>query len=468
MDSTPALGSGNTDHVPITPEGKRAVWAGAIGSLLEMYDFALFGAATALVFSPLFFTSVSPSAAILASFATFAVGILARPIGAVAISHFGDKVGRKPALIATILLMGVATSMIGLLPTYSQVGIWAPVLLVVCRLLQGIGAGAEFSGSITFIVEHAPRRQRTYYSSFGAAAFAMGIALATLTFLAVSWMPEDAFLSYGWRIPFLFGAVIFVVAYLIRKNLTETPAFVAAEEKADEERKHKLPIVELFRERGGNVFYGTVALTSIHATSYILSTYALTYIAKTLGMPSWVGLTATTIATVLAAILIPQFGKLGDIYGAHRVMAAGALFGAAAVIPYFLLLDTRQPALIIAATALAYSIGYSAMVAGHGAFLARLFDTRTRYTGISVTRELNSSIIGSTAPLIAAFLVQINNGSPWWLATYLIAAGVVSLIAIVMATRQSRSAMFDDDMSNIRSSTPAATGPTSPENMTVA
>lgn len=443
----------------LSPAGRRAVIAGSIGTVIEYYDFALYGAAAALVFSPLFFPNVSPTVGLLASFATFAVGFVARPLGGLIIAHFGDKLGRKPALLATIIMMGVATVGIGLLPTYETIGIWAPILLVLLRLVQGMGAGAELAGAFTMIIESTPAHRRTFYVSFGSAALSAGLTLASLVFLAVSALPRDVLLGWAWRVPFLASVLIFAVALFIRRRLEETPEFVAAQEAADSaQRKRRVPVVELLRERKREVIIGFFAMTGVGVFSYVLNTYILTYLTQNIGLSRPVALTATICATGFGVVVVPFMGRLGDAFGPGRVFLAGSLFSAVAIVPLFLVLDTADPVLAVVMLTAVYVIGWGAMSGCHGPFLAALFEPRYRFTGLSLTREVNSGVFSGTAPFVAAALVGLGAGRPWYLVLYMIlACGVVTPIAILAGLR--RPAQLDELPKRADGQAPVGSGP---------
>ena len=423
----------------LSPNGRRAVLAGGIGTALEYYDFALYGAAAALVFGPLFFPNVSPTIGLLAAFGTFAVGFVGRPVGALVISHFGDRYGRKPALLATMVIMGVATIGVGLLPTYASIGLAAPILLVALRLLQGMGAGAEFSGVTTMIIESTPTRRRTFYSSFGSAAYSVGLTIAALVFLSISALPRDVLLGWAWRIPFLASAVIFALAIWIRRRLEETPEFVAAAEARNTVPTQRLPIITLLAERRREVLIGFFAITGSGVFSYVMNTYMLSYLTQNVGLSRPLALGTTICMSAVGAVIVPFLGRLGDLFGPGRMLLAGALFSAVAVVPLFLLLDTADPVVVIVSLTVVYVLGWGTLSGCHGPFLADLFEPKFRLTGMSLTREMNLAVFGGTAPFVAAALVGAAGGRPWYLALYLvIVCGIVTPTAILIALRHPR------------------------------
>ncbi|HEY3502122.1 MAG TPA: MFS transporter [Actinocatenispora sp.] len=409
-----------------TPEQiRRATLAGAVGTVIEWYDYALYGAASALYVGPLFFPNSSPTAATLAAFATFAVGFFARPLGGVVISHFGDRIGRKPALVATIALMGGSTVLMGLLPTYHQVGVLAPILLVALRVLQGFGAGAELAGATTMISEYVPANRRGFFTSIPNAATAVGLSLATVAFLGVQGMSASSASAWGWRVPFLASVVIFAVAMLIRRSLAETPEFTATAGTPT-----NAPIVRLFRERPKQVLLAFLAVTGHNANAYVLNTFALSYLTGTLHMSDGAGLAAVLVAGVVAVASTPLFGRWADRRGSATVFAFGAAFVAVAAFPFFLLLDTRNVVVVVLTMSAGYGVGFGAMAGAQGAFLADLFDTRYRFSGIAVAREANGMLVAGPTPFIAAALVSAAGGRPWLVATFLVVCAAITLAAL--------------------------------------
>ena len=411
---------------------RRAVTAATIGTVIEWFDYALYGAAAGLIINKLFFPQFSASAGVLAAFATFAVGFFSRPLGGVLISHVGDRFGRKPALIFTVALMGLSTVAMGLLPTYAQVGVLAPILLVILRLLQGFGAGAEYAGAVTLVVEYVPAERKAYYTAYLQAATIVGIMLATLMFLLVSALPEESLLSWGWRIPFLVSALLIFVALYIRKNLDETPEYVAAMERAAERRQEaRIPLGELLTKSPREVIFGFLSVTGHNANVYILSAFSLSYMANTLGMSRTGSLTAVMIATLVGVVLTPPVGAIADRIGHAKVYLFGAVFVFLFAFPMFALLDTKNIVLATIALSIGYGVGFSGLASAQGAFLAGLFPTRYRFSGIALTRELNSVLIAGPTPFIASALVSAGGGKPTWVVVYLMLCCAVTAISII-------------------------------------
>ncbi|HAL38515.1 MAG TPA: MFS transporter [Polaromonas sp.] len=410
---------------------RRAVVAATVGTLIEWYDYALYGAASGLIISKLFFPQLSQINGVLAAFATFAVGFFARPLGGVVISHIGDRYGRKPALIFTISLMGGATMAMGFLPTFAQAGIVAPILLVLLRLLQGFGAGAELAGAITLVAEYAPPARRAFYTAIPNAATVGGIMLATLVFLAISSAPDEALFTWVWRIPFLLSGLLFVVALYIRNRLDETPEYVAAMAKMNERHsERKVPISELVKNSPKELFFGFLAVTGHNANAYILGAFALSYMTNTLGMTRTDGLLIVSISVFFGIVGAPLMGVLADRIGSAKVFMAGAAFAFVMAFPLFQLLDTKNFAYATLGMSLAYGISFGCMAGAQGAFLANLFPARYRFSGIAIARELNGVVIAGPTPFIAAALVAYAGGRPTLVAVFVMACSALTIVSV--------------------------------------
>ncbi|MGU7771713.1 MFS transporter [Burkholderia sp. MR1-5-21] len=418
-------------------EIRRAVTAATVGTVIEWFDYALYGAAAGLVINRLFFPNFSAVGGVLAAFATFAVGFFARPLGGVLLAHVGDKYGRRPALILSIALMGIATVGLGALPTFAQLGVGAPLLLVLFRLIQGFGAGAELAGAITLVAEYAPPNRRAFYTAFPGAAPVAGIALATLCFYAVSRLPEPALLGWGWRLPFLGSGVLFLVALYIRRKLDETPAYVAAMAKADAKRsEHAVPLRELVVKSRRELMLGCLSITGHNANAYILSAFALSYMTNSLGMARVDSLLIMVISCVVAVVFTPIMGALSDKIGHGRVFSFGAAFAMLFAFPFFNMLSSKDFATAALAMSIGFGVSFSAMAGAQGAFLTNLFPTRYRFSGLAIARELNGVLIAGPTPLIAAYLVSLNAGRPYLVATYLLVCCAVTIVAIRCAGKK--------------------------------
>jgi MFS transporter, MHS family, shikimate and dehydroshikimate transport protein len=406
----------------------RVVAASFIGTTIEWYDFFLYGTAAALVFNKLFFPTLNPFVGTMAAFGTYAVGFFARPVGGIVFGHFGDRMGRKSMLVTTLTLMGFATFLIGVLPTYDQVGVAAPVLLVILRFVQGFGVGGEWGGAVLMVVEHGHRGRRGFYASWVQAGVPAGLLLANAVFTLFSLLPNDAFLSWGWRIPFLVGIGLLAIGLFIRLSIYESPLF---ENVRDRKQQAAVPLFEVLKRYPRNVLLAMGARMAENGGFYVFSVFVLTYATDTLKVPQTVALNCLLIATVFQFVAIPTFGTLSDAIGRRPVYLGGAVAMAAIAFPFFWLVDTTTPVWICAAISVAL-IAQSAMYAPQAAFLSELFGTDVRYTGASIGYQLSSPLAGGLAPLICVWLLRWANGS-WGVALYLIALSAISMISVWLA-----------------------------------
>ena len=429
--------------VPSPTRLRHVMLAAGIGSALEWYDFFIYGMASALVFGQLFFPKYDPTVATLASFATFAVGFLARPFGGLFFGHFGDKWGRKPMLVATLLLVGGSTFAIGLLPTYAQVGIWAPILLLVLRLLQGFGAGAEYGGAVIMAVEFAPEGRRGLYGAFAPMGTTAGNALAGLTFWLVGFLAKDELLTWGWRIPFLGSLVLLALGVYIRAKVTETPVFQEARAKRP---PLKLPALEAVRRSPRNFFVVVGARLAENALGYLYPVFGLSYLITTLHVPRDVAIFSVICGNVALVCGLVFFAWLSDRIGRRPVYIFGALFSAACAFPFFLMVGTLNPVLIALAFVIEMGIGSGAMFGPQAVYFAELFGPRLRYSGFAFARELGSIIAGGPAPLIAATLVAWMAGAPWGVCVYVIAISLVTAFAVWCGPETYKSDIRADDV----------------------
>ncbi len=413
--------------------------ASLVGTALEWYDYFLFGTAAALIFNELFFPAQDPLTGTLLAFATFGVGFGARPIGGLVFGHYGDKIGRKTMLVITLIIMGVATCAIGLLPTYAQIGIWAPILLVVLRLVQGFGVGGEWGGAVLMAVEHAPAGKRGYYGSWPQMGVPAGLILSTVVFTIFQAMPEEQFLAWGWRIPFLLSVVLVAVGLYVRLRLMESPAF---QEVDDTDTEAQMPIVEVFRTYPRNILIAMGARVGDNMLFYIFSVFALTYVTEELGLPESTALIGVMIGATIEFFLIPFFGALSDRIGRRPVYMGGAIFCMLFAFPYFWLLNTEAPALIWLAISLSLFVGHAAMYAPQASFLSELFGTRVRYSGASIGYQLAPIVGGGIAPFIAVALLAWT-GSYWPIAVYMIGMAAITVVSVYLATETSFAEISD-------------------------
>lgn len=408
----------------------RAVGAAALaGSALEWYDFFLYGAAAALVFSQVVFPNSSPVAGTMQAFATYAVGFLIRPLGGMFFGNLGDRVGRKRVLVITLMLMGAATVGIGLLPGYATIGIWSPILLVILRLLQGFGAGAEYGGAAIMAVEHADPKHRGLQGSWPAIGVYVGLLTSSGAFAAVSALPQEQFISWGWRLPFLASILIIVLGLLIRSKLAETPAFERLESS---QQKVKMPVGHMLRKEWRPLLIVIGAICAQNGVSYTYQTFSLTYITDYLHLPKGLGLTGVSVAACVALVVTPLFGALSDRIGRRPVFIGGAVFSGLFAFPFFILLGTKVTGLVLLAMVVGIAIGIGAMFGPQGAFFAELFSTRVRYSGFGMGREIGGAVVGGFAPLIAVALLEWSGGY-WSVCLFLISTCVVTVVAVAMA-----------------------------------
>jgi MHS family shikimate/dehydroshikimate transporter-like MFS transporter len=410
---------------------RKVVLASFVGTTIEWYDFFLYGTAAALVFNELFFPGSSPTIGTLAAFGTFAVGFAARPIGGIVFGHFGDRVGRKSMLVISLLIMGIATFLIGLLPTHASIGILAPILLVVLRFAQGIGVGGEWGGAVLMSVEHAPKGKRGFYGSFPQMGVPAGLLLSTTVFALVqSTTSEAEFMAWGWRIPFLISIVLIGVGLFIRLRVLESPAFQQVKDSGTRASK---PIVEVLKNHPRSVLVAMGMRVAENGTFYILTVFVLAYGEDTLDLSRGTMLTGVIIAASIGLVTIPLFGRLSDRFGRRPVYMAGALVSLAWAFPFFMLLDTKEPILIWLAIVVGVNLGHDLMYGPQAAYFSELFGTRVRYSGASLGYQLASVFAGGFAPLIAVALLAAGGGSPTLVAGYMAVMALITVVATYFA-----------------------------------
>ncbi len=435
MESVGGEGVGSSSSIT------KVATASFIGSAIEWYDFFLYGTAAALVFPALFFPGFSELAGTLAAFATFGVAFVARPIGGVVFGHYGDKVGRKAMLVITLLIMGLATFFIGLLPSFDSIGVWAPILLVVLRFAQGFGVGGEWGGAALMAVEHAPSGRRGFYGSWPQLGIPAGLLLSTAAFSAVSALPDEQFLGWGWRIPFLLSIVLVGVGLFIRLKIMETPSFSRVKETHTEAR---MPIVDVFRVYPRAVFLAAGARFADNVLYYVFATFVLTYTTTQLGLPRSAALIGVLIAAALELITMPAFGSLSDRIGRRPVIIGGALVMMLISFPFFWLVDTGNTLLIWLAIVLALSVSHAAVFGPIAAFFAELFGTRVRYSGTSVGFQLGALVAGAPTPFIATALLAWSGGDPWPISLFALLAGLVTLVSVLLAAETFRTDLEEE------------------------
>lgn len=425
---------------------KRAAIASLVGTAVEWYDYFIFSTASALVFGQLFFPNdEDPIIGTLSAFAVFGVGFVARPFGGIVFGHFGDKFGRKAALVTTLMMMGISTFLIGLLPTTEQIGILAPILLVILRLVQGFGVGGEWGGASLVAVEYAPEGKRGAYGSFPQIGNAVGLVMSTGIFAIVSTLPDDQLHSWGWRVPFLLSAVLIAVGLFIRFKLTETPTFQAAQEKLEREaaevkKQERMPIVELFRRFRRPLLLAMGMRFGEAVFGYIILTIGLTYAENYTDIPRTQVLIASTVAAALAIYTYYFFGKLSDRIGRRGVFILGSAVAILVSFPFFWVLDADAVILMYVFYAGAYAIGVGAVYGVEPSFFAELFGTKVRYTGLSLAAQVPSILIGLW-PMVSTALFAATDGDPWPIALITVVAAAIGLVCAWLAPETNKADM---------------------------
>ncbi|TGD96889.1 MFS transporter [Methylobacterium nonmethylotrophicum] len=417
---------------------RKAALASWIGSAVEYYDFFIYGTAAALIFPKLFFAPDNPQAAAIASFATFGVAYITRPLGAVALGHIGDRFGRKKVLTFTLLLMGLSTFMIGCLPTYDQLGILSPILLVIARLLQGISAAGEQAGANSMTLEHAPADRRAFFTSFTLSGTQAGLILATLVFLPVTQLPEAQMLSWGWRIPFFLSAVVVAVGFWVRRTLPETPVF-EKEQQAHAPETEGLPVAILFRTQWADVLR-VIFAALVSVVSTIFSVFTLSYAVNTMQIDRSTMLTVLILANVVALGAIPAFAALSDRIGRRPVFIVGALGSAALIWPYMWAISQGNLPLIFGFGILLSGVVYSAANGVWPSLYGEMFDTKVRLSGMAIGTQIGFAL-GGFAPVISAAL--LGTGPTGWVpvAAFVTATAAVAAASIVTARETYRTPM---------------------------
>jgi metabolite-proton symporter len=406
---------------------RRVLAASAVGSALEWYDFFIYGTAAALVFGQLFFPKSDPAIGTLLAFVTFGVGFVARPLGGAFFGHLGDKLGRKPVLVMTLMLVGAGTFLIGLLPTYDSIGFFAPLLLVLLRLVQGFGAGAEYGGAVLMAVEHAPEGKRGLYGSVAPMGVTVGLLLANGVFALVTMLPDQDFLSWGWRVPFLLSLLLIFFGLYIRWKVSETPAF---EQVAARKKTARSPVIEAVRRHPREFLVVIGARMAENGLGFLFPVFALNYMTQQLHLPKSMVLQGNMLAYAVQFLALPLFSALSDRIGRRPVYMGGALFSAAFAFPFFMMVNTQSQPVIWLALILGIAVGVGAMFGAQAAYFAELFGTSLRYSGFAFARELGSIFAGGLAPFIAAWLLMKQGGQPWLVAVYMMAMALITAVAV--------------------------------------
>jgi MFS family permease len=428
----------NTDGNPAheTRALVEAVIASTVGTTIEWYDFFLYGTAAALVFPQLFFPEQTPFLGQILAFLTFTAGFVARPVGGIIFGYLGDRIGRKSTLVTTLFLMGLSTMLIGVLPTHQQLGGAAALLLTLLRIIQGIGVGGEWGGSVLLALEFGHRGKRGFYASWPQVGVPLGLLTSIGVFALVRrWLPNSAFEDWGWRVPFLLSGALIAVGLLIRLRILETPLF---RQLQDTNQVAATPLTESLRRHWREILLAAGARLSENSCFYLFSAYVLSYGANVLRVDKSLVEWAVIIAAAVETCTIPLYGLLSDYWSRRAVYSAGCLFLIGFALPYYALLDTCQPVWIILATVVALAGGHAILYSVQASLIPELFGTRLRYTGASLGYQLAAPIAGGLSPVVAVWLVKLYPGEFWPLAHYVILISVVSLICVQLLAETSR------------------------------
>ncbi|WP_171998326.1 MFS transporter [Cronobacter sp. JZ38] len=421
--------------IAILKKNRKVLIASLTGSAIEWFDYFLYGTAAALVFNKIFFPMVDPVIGLILSWLSFSLTFFIRPIGGMFFAHIGDRIGRKKTLVLTLSLMGGATVMIGLLPTYETIGIWAPVLLILMRIIQGMGIGGEWGGALLLAYEYAPEKRKGFFGSIPQAGVTIGMLMATFIVSLMTLFSEAQFLAWGWRIPFLLSAVLVLLGLWIRRGIDETPDFQQAKRTG---QLSKTPLRVTVRHHWREVLIAAGLKVVETAPFYIFSTFVVSYATTTLAYEKSQALESVTLAALVATILIPLMGLLSDKIGRKRMYAVSVMLLGAFIVPWFMLLDTGTTWGIMLATVIAFGVLWAPITAVLGTLCSEIFHARVRYTGITLGYQLGAALAGGTAPLIATGLLAHSGGDWTPVAWYLAVTVAISLLAILCASRLHR------------------------------
>ena len=428
---TPSTG-GDAARISI----RKIALASSIGATIEWYDFFLYGVVAALVFNKLFFPQFDPVVGTLLAYTTFLVGFVARPIGGIIFGHYGDRIGRKTILVLTLLVMGIATFLIGLLPTYESAGVWAPILLLVLRVFQGIGIGGEWGGAVLMAVEHSPEGKRGYYGSWPQIGVPAGLSLSAGVVALLSYLPEDQFLAWGWRVAFLLSAILVVVGVYIRLRILETPAFERVRESGTQAA---VPFLELLRTHPRNVLLGMGARYIEGCCFNIYGVFVIGYLANTLKVPRQSALLGVIIACLVMVVMLPIYGALSDRWGRRGLFGFASLLIGLSTFPAFYFMNQGGPIWWIwLAIAVPFGLIYPAVYGPQAALFSELFDTRVRYSGISFVYQFSGIFASGLTPIIATALLSLGEGQPWLICSYVLLVSLISAVSVYAMSETAR------------------------------
>jgi MHS family shikimate/dehydroshikimate transporter-like MFS transporter len=422
--------------------------ASLLGTTIEWYDFYIYGTAAALIFNKIFFPAFDPITGTLAAFATYSVGFLARPLGAFIFGHFGDRVGRKTMLMVTLLMMGLPTVAVGLIPSYQSIGYWAAGLLVAMRFLQGIAVGGEWGGAVLMAVEHAPEGKKGLFGSLPQTGVAPGLIFSSLAMAAVAGLPEHAMLTWGWRIPFLVSIVLVAVGWFIRMNVEESPDFKAMKSHGKEV---KVPALVVFRDHRGALLKIIGARLGESTWFFTVTAFALSYAAMNVGLPKPLILNAVTIGATVGLFTMPLTGILGDRFGHKRVFAVGAGLVCFFAFAFFNMLQMKSSGMVYLAMIIAIGACYSFMYGPEGSLFSAQFPAEIRYSGISLGVQISGAIGGGLAPIVATYLLAKGHGDPFYVSCYLsfLAFGALLCALCMHSSASGKQPVPDEDDSPI-------------------
>ncbi|MCI2418799.1 MHS family MFS transporter [Saccharopolyspora sp. K220] len=428
-------------------ELRRVLVSSVIGTAVEWYDFYLFAISSSVVFGQLFFPQFDETTGTISAFATFAIGFFVRPLGGAFFGHFGDRIGRKNVLVITLIMMGVASTLIGLLPTYASVGIWGAVLLTLLRAAQGFGAGAEYGGAVLMLAETAPVRRRGFYSALPYTGVAAGLIMANGVYALMSGLPEEEFLSWGWRIPFLLSIVGVAIGLVMRLRLHETPVFQEIKQAGQQAKR---PIVQVFRRSWRNLLCAWGAQMGDKSLAYIFESLVIVYVTDELGLPEQMVLTGLLVASAIQFVTIPAFAALSDRIGRRPVYILGAVLSALFAYPFFLLLDTGSTLWIWLSIIFASGVAKTMMTAAQAGWFAEMFPSAVRYSGFALAREGMAPLSGGLAPLISASLLALGGGSPHWVVVYIAGLAVITTVSVWLGPETRDVDMFPEAAEDAR------------------
>jgi MFS transporter, MHS family, shikimate and dehydroshikimate transport protein len=424
---------------------RRVALASLVGTSIEWYDFFIFGTASALIFGRLFFPTFSELAGTLAAFASFAVGFVARPVGGLVFGHFGDRRGRKTTLVLTLTMMGLATFAMGLMPGYAAIGVWAPILMVLLRFVQGLAVGGEWGGAVLMATEHSGGDRRGFFGSFAQMGSAVGGLMSTGIFLLMQQLPEEDFVAWGWRVPFLFSIVLVLVGLFIRLRIMESPIFTQIK---DARRVVKVPVVDLLRTQARNVLLAAGLYLAHGVLFYAMTVYTLSYTTSVYGLAQNTYLIGVTAAGAVQMITIPLLGSLSDKVGRKAVIIFGTLFIVAFAVPLNFMITSRVPMLAWLAVIVGICVGHNSVYAPTAALYSEMFPAHVRYSGTSLGYQLGGAIAGFV-PLVAASLVGAAGGAYWPIPALIAGAGAIGFVCILLV-RPAHAAQRPESISSER------------------